>query len=154
MARRLILHILCTYSLQDPFTFVLKNSDSSLMLSLLLSSKSISGSAGRSPFADCDLDSSRVTEADLFPWCIGTSGEEDRPSLVCALGPPIAEGLQDTMFLRDASFMLFARVDTIETSWATSIEVFEADLRDVGRGAVERTDDCMPGSSRPKGGVL
>ena len=95
-----------------------------------------------------------MTEADLFPRCIGTLGKEDRPSLVCALGPLIADGLQDTMFLRDASFMLFARVDTIETSWATSIEVFEADLRDAGRGAVEPTDDCMPGSSRLKGGVL
>jgi hypothetical protein len=121
------------------------------MLSRLLSSKSISGSAGRRPLADCDLDRSRVTEPDLSPRCIGTLGEGDRPSLVCALGPLMADGLQDTMFLRDTSFMLFARVDTIDTSCATSIELLEADLWGAGRGAVERTDDCMLGASRLEG---
>lgn len=86
------------------------------MLSLLLSNKSKSGSAGLRPLADRDLDRSWVTEPDLFPRCSGTLGEGDRPSLVCALGALIADGLQDIMFSQDASFMLFALVDTIETS--------------------------------------
>ena len=87
------------------------------MLSLLLSSRSVSGSAGRRPLADCDLDRSRETEPDLFPRCIETFGEGERlPWLVCALGPLVTDGLQDTKFLPDASFMLFARVDTIEAS--------------------------------------
>jgi hypothetical protein len=114
---------------QESLTFVLKNSDSSLMLSLLFSTKSISESAGLSPVADCDLNKRRETEPDLFPRCVGIFGEGERPPwLVCALCPLDTDGLQDTMFLWEASFMLFAREDTSETAWSTSIELLEADL--------------------------
>jgi hypothetical protein len=105
------------------------------MLSLLLSNRSMSGSAGRRPDADCDLERSRETEPALFPRCREMFGEGERlPWLVCALWPPpMVEGAQETRFLRDASIMLLerrllARADTIDTSCSTSIELVEADL--------------------------
>lgn len=135
----------------DALTLVRKNSESSRMLSLLLSSRSKSGSAGRRPLADCDRESSRETEPDLFPRWRETLGEGERPPwLVCALGPLTAAGPQDTRFLREASFMLFARVDdTIDTSRSTSIELLEAVLLGAGRAEADRTVDCMLGGSSP-----
>lgn len=117
------------------------------MLSRLSSSESRSDSSGLRPPADCDLDRSRETEPDLCPRCMGMFGEGERPWLVRARSLFSTDGLHDPTALPEASFMLFALTERMESSRPTSMEAFEGDPRGAGRGTVDRTVDCMVGGA-------